>query len=176
MKSVVTDLDENYSDDQDDDDETWANPSPHDISAHPAAHLALSWRRHILHPTNLTITGFCFWKRTKETIFRESPECHTTLMVTTSYEHIWCFCCMSHICNLSECSPAKISTKAAKNFFSMMIITNAEVDKSVSGAGLEYQVSECSWFYRLCLCRRYVGGGWTRYDLINQLCQLKQLK
>ena len=59
---------------------------------------------------------------------------------------------MSHICNLSECSPAKISTKAAKNFFSMMIITNAEVDKSVSGAGLEYQVSECSWFYRLCLC------------------------
>ena len=34
----------------------------------------------------------------------------------------------------------------------MMIITNAEVDKSVSGAGLEYQVSECSWFYRLCLC------------------------
>ena len=83
---------------------------------------------------------------------------------------------MSHICNLSECSPAKISTKAAKNFFSMMIITNAEEDKSVSGAGLEYQVSECSWFYRLCLCRRYVGGGWTRYDLINKLCQLKQLK
>ena len=39
--------------------------------------------------------------------------------------------------------------------------------KAWAGAGLEYQVSECSWFYRLCLCRRYVGGGWTRYDLIN---------
>ena len=84
--------------------------------------------------------------------------------------------CHNVTCNLRECSPAMISTKAAKNFFSMMISTNAEVDKSVSGAGLEYQVSECSWFYRLCLCRRYVGGGWTRYDLINQLCQLKQLK
>ena len=35
MKSGVTDLDENYSDDHKDDDETRANPSPHDISAHP---------------------------------------------------------------------------------------------------------------------------------------------
>ena len=168
MKSGVTDLDENYIVDEDDDDETWANPSPHDISAHPTAHLALSLRRHILHPTNLAITRFCFWKRTKETIFRKSPECHTTLMVTTSYEHIWCFCCMSHICNLSECSPAKISTKAAKNFFSMMIITNTERwIKAWAGQGWNTKYLSVPGFIGFVCAPWYVGGGWTRYDLIN---------
>ena len=58
-----------------------------------------------------------------------------------------------------------------------MIITNTERwIKAWAGQGWNTKYLSVPGFIGFVCAPWYVGGGWTRYDLINKLCQLKKLK